>query len=95
VEAELLFGARKSQRVAENLHAVRTLLKSLVIVPFGSAAADQYSHIRSELEADGRIIGPNDLLIAATVMAEGGTLVTHNTDEFSRVRGLHLEDWQS
>jgi predicted nucleic acid-binding protein len=26
-------------------------------------------------------------------MANGGTLITHNTAEFSRVDGLALEDW--
>jgi tRNA(fMet)-specific endonuclease VapC len=39
-------------------------------------------------------IGPNDLMIAAIVLANGLILVTHNTREFSRVSGLALEDWQ-
>ncbi len=42
----------------------------------------------------GTPIGPNDLLIAAITVANGLTLVTHNTKEFSRVPGLMLEDWQ-
>jgi tRNA(fMet)-specific endonuclease VapC len=39
-------------------------------------------------------IGPNDLLIASIALANGLTVVTHNTSEFSRVPGLPLEDWQ-
>jgi tRNA(fMet)-specific endonuclease VapC len=35
----------------------------------------------------------NDMLIASHARALGLTLVTHNTDEFSRVEGLKLEDW--
>jgi predicted nucleic acid-binding protein len=33
------------------------------------------------------------MLIAATVKANDGILVTNNTQEFSRVTGLTLEDW--
>lgn len=38
-------------------------------------------------------VGPNDLLIAATVLANNGTLITHNTKEFSRIEDLRVEDW--
>ena len=40
-------------------------------------------------------IGPRDLLIAATALANGMTVVTHNTREFRRVQGLLVEDWQA
>ena len=43
----------------------------------------------------GQLIGPNDLLIAATALAHGAILVTHNTAEFSRVPGLLIEDWEA
>ena len=41
------------------------------------------------------LVGPNDLLIAAIARASDLTLVTHNTNEFSRVEGLMLEDWEA
>jgi tRNA(fMet)-specific endonuclease VapC len=34
-----------------------------------------------------------DLLIAAHAVSLGLTLVTNNLREFSRVPGLHAEDW--
>ena len=40
------------------------------------------------------IIGPNDLIIAATAVANRLTLVTANTREFVRVTGLALENWE-
>jgi len=73
---------------------------NLFLAPFGveafdDAAAVQYSRIRSELELSGQIIGFNDLIIAATVLAHAGTLVTANMKEFSRVTGLDIENWVS
>jgi len=94
VEAELLLGARKSARVAENLAVVRSFLVPLDVVPFDRACAEQCSVVRADLEKSGAVIGPNDLMIAATVLASGGVLVTHNVAEFSRVAGLRLVDWQ-
>ena len=34
------------------------------------------------------------MMIAATAMAHGLTLITHNISEFGRIPGLMLEDWQ-
>ncbi len=44
--------------------------------------------------ATGQMIGPNDMMIDAIALANGITLVTHNTSEFRRVPGLAIEDWQ-
>jgi len=46
------------------------------------------------LEKLGKPIGPYDLLIAATALANGLVLVTHNTREFMRIPGIQLEDWE-
>lgn len=57
----------------------------------GSAVCPGFS--RAELEPGGRIIGPNDLLIAAQVLTNGLTLVTDNVGEFARVDGLQIQNW--
>jgi tRNA(fMet)-specific endonuclease VapC len=63
------------------------------IVHFDKEAAGYYAVIRSELERKGQIIGGNDIVIAATALANAGILVTHNVNEFSRINGLMLDDW--
>ncbi len=93
VQAELYLGARKSMAREKVMAAVEAFLAPLDVVPFGSEEARQYARIRAEAEAAGKPIGPNDLLIAATALARGATLVTHNAREFSRVAGLAIEDW--
>jgi tRNA(fMet)-specific endonuclease VapC len=64
-------------------------------MPFDDAAAQTYGVIRAVLEKEGRPIGPNDMLIAAIALANGLTVVTHNTAEFGRVPGLLLDDWEA
>jgi tRNA(fMet)-specific endonuclease VapC len=92
--AELLYGARRSARVAENLRLLAAFFAPLVSLPFDDASAEQYGALRASLAAVGRPIGPNDLLIAATALAHDLTLVTHNLREFSRITGLKIEDWE-
>jgi tRNA(fMet)-specific endonuclease VapC len=93
VEAELFFGAEKSGRRERTLEILERFLSPFEIVPFCERAARHYARIRVQLESSGASIGPNDLVIAATSIANGATLITHNTAEFSRVHGLALEDW--
>ncbi|QLQ24571.1 MAG: type II toxin-antitoxin system VapC family toxin [Dechloromonas sp.] len=95
VQAELLFGALCSQRRTQNLERTNAFLAGFQSLPFDDEAAYRHALIRAELSAKGQLIGPNDLLIAATALAHGAILVTHNTAEFSRVPGLLTEDWEA
>lgn len=95
VRAELVFGARNSSRAAENLRMITSFWEPFTSLPFDDLGAEQYGLIRAELKRQGRPIGSNDLLIAATALAYDVTLVTHNTREFGRVPGLRLEDWET
>lgn len=93
VKAELLFGSRKSSQPGKTLQVLEAFLFPLEIVPFCDTGARFYAELRADLEKKGRPIGPNDLILAATVLAHGGTLVTHNTKEFRRVKKLKVVDW--
>lgn len=90
--AELRYGcARKGS--AKLLANVEAILGSIEVLAFDVPADAEYGGIRAELEAQGKPIGPNDLLIAAHANSLGAVLVTANTGEFSRVRGLQVENW--
>jgi tRNA(fMet)-specific endonuclease VapC len=92
VAAELRYGCAKSG--SERLRkAVEDLLGEISVLPFDIPADAEYGGIRSALEAAGKPIGSNDLLIAAHACATGATVVTANTDEFKRIRGLKVENW--
>jgi tRNA(fMet)-specific endonuclease VapC len=72
---------------------VSGLLAGLIQIPFDQNAARESARIRVDLEARGVMIGPMDLLIAGTTVSRGAVLVTSNTKEFSRVKGLRVLDW--
>jgi tRNA(fMet)-specific endonuclease VapC len=92
VAAELRYGCAKSGS-KRLLQAVEDLLGEIKVLSFDVPADAEYGGIRSELEAAGKPIGGNDLLIAAHAYATGATIVTANTGEFKRVRGLNVENW--
>ncbi len=93
VRAELLHGCLKSERPEEHLAAVSRFLAPYQYLPFDTQAAEHYADIRAHLERCGKLIGPNDLFIAATARAAKAILVTNNLKEFQRVPGLQCEDW--
>ena len=92
VAAELRYGCAK-RGSARLLKAVEDLLDEIPVLPFDVPADTAYGRIRAALEAAGRPIGANDLLIAAHAHATGATIVTANAEEFKRIRGLKVENW--
>ncbi|HLJ00570.1 MAG TPA: type II toxin-antitoxin system VapC family toxin [Bradyrhizobium sp.] len=92
VAAELRYGCAKSGS-PRLLKAVEDLLGEIDVLPLEAPADAAYGEIRAELETAGKPIGGNDLLIAAHARAIGATIVSANTDEFKRVRGLKVENW--
>lgn len=90
---ELFAGAEKARDPAQEHAKVERLIEVVDALEFDEAAAAQAATIRAKLEKAGITIGPYDLLIAGHALALGVTLVTGNTDEFSRVAGLHVETW--
>ncbi|KTF67875.1 MULTISPECIES: type II toxin-antitoxin system VapC family toxin [unclassified Sphingomonas] len=90
--AELRYGCAKKGS-PKLLAQVEAILDAIDILPFDVPADTEYGGIRAELEAAGKPIGPNDLMIAAHAYSVDATLVTANIGEFQRVRGLKVENW--
>jgi tRNA(fMet)-specific endonuclease VapC len=90
---ELEVGVLLSTAPRKRREQLEDLLDVVDVAPFGAEEARSAARLRSELERGGHGIGPLDTLIAATALVRSATLVTHNVKEFSRVKGLKLEDW--
>ena len=93
--AELTYGAAKSSHPKQNLSALEQFILPLDLADFDQKAARAYGQIRASLEHTGVVIGSMDMLIAAHAISLNAILVTNNTREFQRVRGLVIEDWIS
>jgi tRNA(fMet)-specific endonuclease VapC len=90
--AELLYGIKKKGK-PDIEKKIRAFLGQIRTTEFDSRAAEFYAVIRAELENSGTPLDNMDLLIAASAMAAGAVLVTHNVKHFSRIKGLGAEDW--
>ena len=93
VLGELNVGWRKTGNPEANRLLLDAYSRDAALEPIDAEVASAYGEIRAELEGRGTPIGLNDLWIAAQALAAGCVLVTHDVVEFSRVRGLRVEDW--
>ena len=94
VAAELRYGAEKSAHRRQNHARLEVFLTEMPVADFDARAASAYGRLRTELERAGAAIGPNDMLIGAHSVSLGLVLVTDNTREFRRIKGLRVENWR-
>ena len=92
-KGELMFGVEVSPRKPQDRSALEAYLRHIEVLDYPGDTARHYAEIRAALKATGSMIGANDLLIAAHARCLELTLVTNNTREFGRVKGLALENW--
>lgn len=91
--SELLHGCHRARSAAVRARRaafVDAVLDALPVLPFGLPEARRHAQLWADLMQAGQVIGPHDLLIAATALAQGHALVTTNEREFGRVPGLRL-----
>lgn len=91
---ELFTGIAKCAQPAQEQAKVDLLLRTLHQVSFETTAAKEAARIRAYLESQGNTIGPYDLLLAGHALALSLIMVSANVNEFSRVPGLTVENWQ-
>jgi tRNA(fMet)-specific endonuclease VapC len=90
---ELEVGIAKSTSPKKRRMQLESFTSIVNILPLGLEEVKTAAAIRADLEKRGKPIGPYDVLIAGTALARKGILVTHNTSEFERIKGLQIEDW--
>jgi len=90
---EVWVGVLGSQNAKRRQVEYERFLAVVAILPFDAVAGRRAADLRLALERKGELIGPIDMLIAATALAHGATLVTRNVREFDRVPGLTVVNW--
>ena len=91
--SELHYGVNKSRCIKHNLKRLEEFLNPFEILPYDENASRYYGKIRSQLENQGNVIGPLDMLIAAHALSEDLILITNNEKEFKRIQAVKVENW--
>ena len=91
--AELYVGVARSKRPEEDENAIRTLLRDFEVLEFTGAAARVFGSITGLLQRMGKPAGDMDVLIAATAMVHGHSLITRNARHFRHIPHLVVEEY--
>ena len=89
---ELLFGAGISEAPELNRQQVDAFLCSVLVLDIKRDIADRAALTRVLMRRSGLGVSDFDLLIAATALVHGRTLLTSDRN-FLRIPGLAVEDW--
>lgn len=90
---ELIFGARKSARVHENLAKVYRLREMFPVIDITPAIMECFGEIKADLQPKGIAIADLDLMIGSTALTLDYAVVTNNVQHFSRIPGLRVVNW--
>ena len=91
--SELWFGIEAETQAARARRRRRWLeriCRRLEVVPLDAAVARVHARLWAQLSATGQMIGPHDLIVAATATHRRWSLATFNAEEFRHIRGLDV-----
>ncbi|MCE9552666.1 MAG: type II toxin-antitoxin system VapC family toxin [Planctomycetes bacterium] len=92
VLGELLFGALKSSRSADNVSRISDFTQASVVLPCDAATAYEYAVIKSQLQAKGQPIPENDIWVAA-IARQFGLVLASRDEHFAHINHLQIENW--
>ena len=90
--AELWHGVERASaahRAARETY-LRALLELLPIIPYTEQTAYLHARLWAQLDSAGKMIGPYDLIVAATALERESVLATFNKRHFANVKGLRV-----
>jgi tRNA(fMet)-specific endonuclease VapC len=90
--AELWHGVERATgiHITKRRLFVQRVLANFEFVPYTGQAAFEHARLWAELESSGQMIGPHDLILAATALHTGSAVATFNVRHFSVVQGLKV-----
>jgi tRNA(fMet)-specific endonuclease VapC len=90
---ELAYGAEKSQHTAKNLAKVHRLREIFPVIELSCSIMDTFGGMKAEMHRKGTVVNDFDLLIAATAITLGYSVVSNNEKHFSMIPDLQFENW--
>ncbi len=90
---ELIYGAQNSQQVLANLAKAHRIRETLPIIDVTPAVMETFGLLKAELRRSGTLVDDFDLVIGATALVLGYTMVTNNKKHFSKIPGITVVNW--
>lgn len=90
---ELVYGAEKSQQSSTNLAKVHRLRELFPVIEVSCAIMDTFGDLKATLSRNGQTVDDFDLIIGASAISMGYTVVSNNEKHFSKIPGLPLTNW--
>jgi tRNA(fMet)-specific endonuclease VapC len=84
--------SKTARQKKKNAAALANFLTGVIIIPV-FPSLDIYAKEKATLRKAGQPVDDFDLLIGATAISNGLTLVTNNVDHLGRMEGIKIEDW--
>ncbi len=91
---EILKGL-KAKKASKQIDAFKLFCSLNLVLPITDEAIEKASDIYASLKAKGNLISDADILVAAIAIVNDHALVTNNTNHFSRIDGLRLDNWKT
>jgi tRNA(fMet)-specific endonuclease VapC len=92
---ELVEGIEDSERRDERMESLNDFLAGVTVLSFTRETAVEFGKIRNALRKNGQLIGDIDTMIAATARVNHLTILTENTQHFSKIKELELHSSNS
>ena len=89
--AELYEGVQRDADAQRSERELDAFLERVYLLDVDEETCRIFGRERARLRADGNLIGDLDLLIGATALRHGLTLLTNNRRHFERIEGLAVE----
>lgn len=92
--AELLHGVHRADTAVRRLKRsafVEQVLSSFPLYDFDLGVGRAYAELWATLERRGTKVSAHDLIIGATAISRGDTVLTFNRRDFSKIPGLSVE----
>ena len=90
---EMIYGARKSERVSQNLAKVQWLAEIYPIIDITKAVMDSFGEIKASLSVKGVTVDDFDLLIGCTALTLNYAVVTNNEKHYKKIPDLRVVNW--
>ncbi len=90
---ELIYGAEKSQQKSRNLSKIHRLRELFPVIDVSCAIMDTFGDLKATLSRKGTTVDDFDLIIAATALSMGYSVVSNNERHFSKIPDLSYVNW--